>query len=179
MNFKKEYIVGLGALIIGMIFFCIYQELLIVHFGTLKNTLVQEKSTTEHKTINLFFWKDDRWKKESVKIMWSEKKVETVQYIVNQWLNVLDEEEILDKKVLLQHVSLNSSESIAYLSFDRYPFDRESSTHQKHMIIESLLKTIRESSLQIPFFHFLVHHKPMIDTHLDFTHPWPLHGFME
>ena len=111
--------------------------------------------------------------------MWSEKKVETVQYIVNQWLNVLDEEEILDKKVLLQHVSLNSSESIAYLSFDRYPFDRESSTHQKHMIIESLLKTIRESSLQIPFFHFLVHHKPMIDTHLDFTHPWPLHGFME
>jgi hypothetical protein len=179
MKFKNEYIIGCGLVLTGMIFFCIYQELLIVHFGTFKKTIIQEEITTERKKIDLFFWKNDRFKKESVEIMWSDNKADTLHYIVNQWLNVLDEEEILDKKVLLQHVCLNKSESIAYLSFDRYIFNKESSTYQKYMIIEGLLKTVRESSLKIPSLHFLIHHKPIVDSHLDFNHPWPLHGFIE
>lgn len=178
MNFKKEYIIGLGALCGGMIFFCVYQELLIIHWGTLTQPEIKKEIISERKKINLYFWKDERWKKESVEIMWSKDQAATVHYALNQWLNVLDEEEILDKKVSLQHVSLNDSGSTAYLSFDRYPFDLEASTHQKHMIIESLLKTVREADIKISYFHFLVHHKSMVDAHLNFTHPWPIHGFL-
>ncbi|MCF7900503.1 hypothetical protein K9K77_03265 [Candidatus Babeliales bacterium] len=178
MIIKKNYIIGLGALCSGMIFFCLYQELLIIHWGMLIKPEFKKEIIAERKKINLYFWKDERWKKESVEIMWSKDQAATLHYALNQWLNLLDEEEILDKKVLLQYVSLNDSESTVYLSFDRYPFDLESSTHQKHMIIESLLKTVREADIKIPFFHFLVHHKPIIDSHLDFTHPWPIHGFL-
>ena len=176
---KQQYIILIASFITGMFFYGIYQELIIIHFGTFKKTVIQETKKAERKVIDLHFWKNNSWKKESVQIMWSEDKAATLHYIVNQWLNVLDEEEILDKKVILQDVCLNQSKTIGYLSFDRYPFNRESSTHNKYMMIEGLLKTVRESSLQIQQLHFLIHHKPLVDPHLNFAHPWPLHGFMQ
>lgn len=179
MKIRKEYIIGIVTFLSGLFFFCIYQELLIIHFGTLQKQTLTQKSQSQRKTIDLYFWKHEEWKKESVDIMWSEDSTKTLSYIVNQWLNLLDEEGILNKKVTVQHVALNQAKNTAYLSFDRYPLNKEASTHEKHMMVESLLKTVSESGITLSFFHFLVHHKSIPDAHLDFTHPWPLQGFLQ
>jgi len=166
--------------ILGVIFFCLYQEWLIVHvsFGT-KAPLQKISKNFEKKNIGLHFWKDNTWQKEEIEILWSENKIETITHLVNRWLSVADEEEALPKKVMLQNISLSESQNNVYLSFDRYPFSKESSTYQKCMIIEGLLKTLKESSLKVLYVHFLVHHKPIQDYHLDFSHPWPLCGFTQ
>ena len=48
---------------------------------------------------------------------------------------------------------------------------------QKWHLIESLLKTIKESELGIKFINLLVNNKPLEDTHLSFIQPWPIEGF--
>jgi hypothetical protein len=45
-------------------------------------------------------------------------------------------------------------------------------------LIEGLLKTLRENDIKIQRIHFLLHHQPLVDYHLDFSHPWPLEGFL-
>lgn len=52
------------------------------------------------------------------------------------------------------------------------------SIHAKLMWVEGLLKTIHSSGLALQSVHFLHNHQPLQDPHLDFTNPWPVHGFV-
>jgi hypothetical protein len=100
-----------------------------------------------------------------------------MQYLINAWLTLLDEENVMSKKVTLQS-ALMSAHGHLYVSFDRNPFDENSPTYDTWMWIEGLLKTIRENEPSIQSVHFLVHHHPMEDNHLDFSNPWPITGFL-
>lgn len=163
---------------LGIIFFLLYQEWLIIHFSLGRKSYQSESSKQfEKKHLGLYFWKHNRWHKEEIEILWSQNKVETLTHIVNRWLSVADEEEALPKRVGLQNVLLSESENNVYFSFDQNPFSKESSTYEKYMIIEGILKTLRESGLKLANVHFLVHHKPIRDYHLDFSQPWPIYGF--
>lgn len=178
--FKKNSKVLWGSsFFVGILFFCFYQEWIMVYisFGT-QPLITLSESSTQKKSIALSFWKENKWQREEIEILWSSDTSQTLSYITNRWFSLLDEEEILDKKVVVQNVSLSQSGNQAYLSFDRYPFNRESSAFEKSMVIEGLLKTLKESGIKVLYFYFLVHHKPIQDYHLDFIHPWPLYGFL-
>lgn len=142
-------------------------------FGT-QPMVMTEQAGTQKKNISLFFFKDERWHKEEVDCLWSDDQAATLKNIVSKWLSLADEEEVLQKKVTLLHATFSISNKNAYLSFDRYPFNKESSTHEKYMIIKGIIKTVQSSGLKINSLQFLVHHKPLQDYHLDFSHPWPL-----
>jgi hypothetical protein len=131
------------------------------------------------RTIKRIFWNHGKWHHESADIIWSENKAETIQHLINSWLTLLDEEKIMTKKVSVQSVIISSSGAEAYISFDRNPFDKRSSTYHKSMWIEGLLKTLRDNSIKVQTIQCLVHHQPMHDVHLDFESPWPLEGFLE
>ena len=169
----------IASFFVGILFFCFYQEWIIVHisFGT-KPPQTTFESSAQKKTISLSFWKGNKWQKEDIEILVSHDTAQTLSYITNRWFSLLDEEEILNKKITVQNVSLDQSGNHAYLSFDRYPFNRESSAFEKCMVIEGLLKTIKEAGIKTVYYYFLVHHKPIQDYHLDFAHPWPLYGFL-
>lgn len=134
---------------------------------------------TTKKRVKLFFWHYGRWNHETVDILWSSCAPKNTQYIIRSLLTLLEEEEALEKKASLQSVAQSLCANDIYLSFDRPPFNEESSTFQKLMIIESILKTLRENAAAPPNIYFLVHHQPMKDTHLDFSDPWPLEGFVQ
>ncbi|HZW61067.1 MAG TPA: hypothetical protein VFF04_02480, partial [Candidatus Babeliales bacterium] len=98
---------------------------------------------------------------------------------INSWLSLLDEEHIMDSKVMLQTAILSQSGQEAFLSFDRNPLPAECATFETWMWVEGLLKTIRENDIQLQSIRFLVHHEPLIDEHLDFSNSWPAQGFLD
>lgn len=174
----KVLIVSL-AFCTGIVFFMIYNQWLIVHFNMGSAHNYNKELIVEKKPLRLHFWHNNKWHHEDVELLWSTDTAQNIIYSVNRWLSLLDEEAIHLKKVILQTVTLSASGNIAYLSLDRYPFERESSTYEKYMFIEGLLKTLREQHIRITHLQLLVHHKPLDDYHLDFSHPWPLKSFLE
>ncbi len=116
---------------------------------------------------------------EETELIWSDDLAKTIELLINSWLSLLDEEEIIEKRITVQSVALCPRQQEAYLYFDRYPFNKEESTFEKCIFLEGLLKTIRHNDIKIQLVRFLVHHEPMQDYHLDFSNSWPIAGFLE
>ena len=170
----------LFCMLLASIYFAYNQHWIIIQYPwALRTSLVPVHSSASKKTIKRIFWNQGKWHHETTDIIWSEHKAETIQHLVNSWLTLLDEEKLMTKKVSVQSVIISSSGTEAYISFDRNPFDKGSSTYQKSMWIEGLLKTVRDNAIKIQYIQFLVHHQPLHDIHLDFDSPWPLEGFLE
>ena len=79
----------------------------------------------------------------------------------------------------IEAISLSGSGSDLYISFDRSPLSKGSSTYEKLLWVEGLLKTVRANDSRIQSVHFLVHHQPLVDATLDFSYAWPIGGFIE
>ena len=73
---------------------------------------------------------------------------------------------------------LHTNKHIAFISYNQAPFNEQDNTLTKLMIIEGLLKTLRQNNITINSIQFLTNHQPMQDDHLDFTIPWPIQGYM-
>ena len=140
---------------------------------------IEECKSAVKKVVRRIFWNHGKWNNETTDIIWSDDKADTIQHLINSWLILLDEEKLMTKKVLVQSVIMSQSGNDVYISFDRNPFNKASSTYQKMMWIEGLLKTIRDNNIKVQQVQFLVHHQPMHDLHLDFSSPWPIGGFLE
>jgi hypothetical protein len=174
-------ITSLVSLFCGITFFVVYQELIVIRCST-KNLSKHDPIYKQHatkKTITIHYWHAGEWKTETENIIWSNDKTHNLKTVVTNWLNLLDEEQITEKKISLQTAILMPSEHDAYLSFDNNPLPQEKATIQKLMLIEGLLKTIRENEIPIQTIQLLVHHQPVQDYHLDFSNPWPICGFVE
>lgn len=175
---KKYLIIFASIFIFGIFFFFYQQEFIIIRFPKRLNINSENSSKTIKKIVTLMYWHSNRWNSEKVEVIWSNDKSKNVQQIINSWLTLLDEEKIMDKKASLQSAMLSLSENEIYLSFDRNLFSDENSTYEKLMLIESLLKTLRDNQIDIQKVRFLVHHQDMHDVHLDFSHFWPITGFL-
>ena len=165
-------------LVSGGLFYGIYQELIIIRtpfrtIAPLLNDLHVQKSN-----FKLVYWKDKSWHKEEKELISSDNKVQTLHYLLTSWLGLLDEEHLLQRKTSIQSIMLDSSGQEAFISFDCNPFQKKSSTYDKWLWAEGLLKTIRENNIAIQNVRFLVHHQPLHDHHIDFSHAWPLGGFL-
>ena len=177
----KQYIlVSTTAFILGALLFALYNGWIIVRYPSYHSEVAEQlsKKAVVKKDVKLIFWHNNKWHTENTHLIWQYDKARTLDYLINTWLTLLDEDSIMDKKVSLQAALLASSDQEPYLSFDRPPFTKAASTFEKWMWIEGLLKTIRENGIALQRVHFLVHHQPMRDSHLDFSHPWPVTGFL-
>ncbi len=178
MTTKQYLFISLIALSIGVLFFGIHQEWIIINRPKRSISLTNlSPANISKKNVVLFYWRHDRWQHEDTEILWSDDVSYTIQQLISRWLVLIDEEQLIPNKIELQAVLINTTGEI-YISFDRYPFDEEVSTFQKIMFIEGLLKTLRENNINIQGINFLVHHQPLQDSHLDFSHSWPLQGFL-
>ncbi len=175
----------------GALFYAVHQEWLFFFCThrwapkfcalTTNNGTCAEESTMSaaRKKAVLMFWRHDRWAKETVELVWPADTAQALTYLLNSWFIVLDEEHITEQKITVQSVLLANNNTQALISFDRTPFAKESSTFAKWLLLEGLLKTIRENGVAITDVVFLVRHQPLRDYHLDFTNPWPVSGFFE
>lgn len=176
MTQAKLIITGSCAFLLGIFLFAYHQEWLIIRMpqiGISRATTIKIK-----KPITIHFWHDNRWHTEKQDLLWSNDPADNMYYLITNWLNTLDSEDITSNKISLQTAIISPSGNDAYLSFDHNPLQPEWSTFEKWMWIEGILKTIREQQLPIHSVYILVNHKPLIDRHIDGTHSWPISGFL-
>jgi hypothetical protein len=179
MNRLQQIALLLISFLIGFIYFAFNQGWIVINPSSAQSqaeaTALSLKSTK--KQMNLIFWNEGKWDKESVEIIATADPALTVQHLVTSWLTLLDEEGAMSHKITLQAALMSANRQL-YLSFDRTPFDENSSTHDKWMWIEGVLATIKENEPAVHSVHFLVHHLPLEDNHLDFSNAWPISGFL-
>lgn len=172
---------SLSVFFIGGIFF-LYQESWIIITSPFEKQQVQSFSSeqkTTYKTITLYGWQSNVYKKESTEIIYSGNIAQNLKLLLNSWLIFLEDEQITDKQNQIMSVALSHSKSEAFISFNQPPFDTSWSTYRKLMWVESLLKTIRENKIPINSIRMLVHHQPLQDDHLNFDISWPINGFVQ
>lgn len=172
--------ISIGCLGIGIIYCALQKHLIIIQFpshGTY--TTVQESRAASKKNVMIYYWTQGAFKHESTMVLFSDNKADTLHHIVTSWLTVLEQSGCLRKKIGLETVMISSSASDAYISFDRTIFTKNEPAFEKWMRVEGLLKTINTAQLGIARIHLFVHHQPLTDAHLDFSQPWPSHGFLE
>lgn len=162
-----------------MLFFAMKNELIIINYPTTTSQPVTNIHHASKKQVNLIFWQNNQWKTESHDLLWTRDKQQDLHRLINAWLTLLHEENNMKKKITLHTLLLSASDQTAYLSFDSDPLSKESATYDKWLFIEGLLKTIRENNISLQQIQLLVQHQLMQDSHLDFSKPWPINGFLE
>lgn len=169
-----------GFLIIGMLFYSWYNELVILRIPSKTSVAAIQKDLTVRKNTKLSYAYQGKFKSEEKELLHTANNpIKTLNSIITAWLTLLDEEELWPKKIALQSVLIDASGGDIFLSFDQSPFSPDQSTLTKLMWVEGLLKTIRESSLGIKAVRLLVQNKPLQDSQLDFTHSWPITGYLK
>ena len=98
-------------------------------------------------------------------------------HAVIRLLQLLLEEQIIDRKIALQESTKTFGSNDIIISFDKPLWSKQLATHEKWFIIQALFKTIIEVAPSIQKIRVLVDHQPYIDQHLDFTNPWPIDAF--
>jgi len=166
-----------GSFLLGIIFYCFYHEILVIKRVRYPNQQLNKHEVIKKKFL-LYFWKDKAWHKEEKELISSSDKSQTLTYLINSWLGLLEEEKLLPHKSSLQSVMLDETGYELFVSFDCNPLKKDSSTYTKLMWVEGLLKTIRENQIPINAIRFLVRHKPLPDYHLDFSSAWPIIGYL-
>ncbi len=179
MSIRQYLILSCCALLGGILFYSIYNELIIFHLPSKRGEQQITQGKAYRKNIPLIYWKHDAFITEEKELLITLHTQRTLLDIMTSWLHLLEEERILQKRVSVQSIMLDASGSEASISFDRNPLGKEYSTYQKLMTLEGLLKTIKESSLPLTSVRLLVNYKTINDPHLDFSHPWPITGYLK
>ncbi|MBA3954628.1 hypothetical protein H0X48_04905 [Candidatus Dependentiae bacterium] len=173
------YIASLGALGAGLLLYAFYNELILVKIPSKKVAASVSDINVKKRNFHLIYWHANKWVTEDKELISSDTLSKTLTNVLTSWLNLLEEEHIIQKKAVVQSVMLDATQTEAYISFDRSFLPKEFSTYRKLLLIEGLLKTLRDNSLPITVCYFLVNHQPMHDQHLDFSQGWPSTGFLE
>lgn len=154
-------LVGLSA---ALIFYAIHHSWIIIRLPHASHDMPHHQ--TEKRSVKLFFWQHDTWKSEPTELLWSDDMTHTIKHMVDQWLTLMDEEQLIDKKVSLQSVIINPQSQELFLSFDRTPFHEELPAYENYMILNGLLKTLRDNNISFQHLRLLVHHQPIVDSPL-------------
>lgn len=167
-----------AALCAGIITYGWFNNWIIITYNPCHDT--QEASTPiETETICVTYVPayHTTYCQEARKIISPHEETQRAERILQQWLSVLDESHTLDRPCYVQSVTTSPTGNILYVSFDRPPFNTHDPAYTKWHIIETALACLRENGISADNIHFLVHHQPISDYHLNFTHPWPITGF--
>ncbi len=177
MNHNLKWtIICATSFLVALLFFACRNEYIILNFRSLTNK--SHAIAPKKKNINLFYWTHERWNKEEVEVIWTSNLQNNIATMVKSWLILIEEEKLIDKKITLLSALVAANQNELYISLDRNPFDDDQSTIKKLMLVESLLKTLRENKVPIKKVRLLKHHQTIWDHHLDFYHPWPIEGFL-
>ncbi len=175
MHSKHLIITCILCLISGMLFWCYMQEIIIIRRPIISPQ--HSPISCTKKEVSLFFWSRNKWYAEKTELIWSQNQNSNVQQLVDSLLALMHEEQIMHKHTMIQTILSSPDARTVYISFARCPFAKEDTTYHKWMLLESILKTIRENGIPIDFIHFLINHSPIHDPHIDFSKPWPILGF--
>ena len=174
MNNRFLYSLCVILFFLSILFFAWFNEYIIINPHRSQVANAHEASSTKKK-VALYFYKND-WQQDSVHLLLSENDALNAQLIIGRWLEIAFDETVLKKKTVVQSTFITINNELI-ISFDRALFSKESSTFEKWMIMEGILKSISDAIPNIKTVRFLINHQTINDTHLDFTNAWPSKGF--
>ncbi|MGE0009870.1 MAG: hypothetical protein AB7F19_04950 [Candidatus Babeliales bacterium] len=177
MTYKKTLFLCVMCLLSAILLFAYMKEWLIIRLPQVHTHIINESHITKQQ-VSLWYWRQNRWHHEKTELLSSHSVSDNISQLVSALLVLFEEEKLVDKKVTLQSVTLSSDGMTAFISLDRSPMSKQASVYIKLMMIESILKTLRENGIKIQKVQFLTHHQPMQDMHLDFSNSWVISGFL-
>ncbi len=180
MNKIFTVIASLAALMMGILFFFFYNNwvTLTLHLPGFTLPVTRPLAPAVKKAITFWYWHKQELRREKKELLWPSDPIASCTHLVHNWLNLLDEENVIQKPCMLQALCLSRHTNELFISLDRSLFDQEKSALDKWMLAESLLKTLRDANIPAQSIRFLVHHAPLQDPHLDFSLAWPISGFL-
>lgn len=147
----------------------------------LKNasTIVHDQSkVVVQKPVSCYYWRDSGMHAERCSFLYlSDNHAQNLKNVVISWLTVQCDEGIISRDVHLLCATLSLFNGEAFFIFSRSFFEKKAPIFDKKNIIESLLKTLRETGIPVRSVLFFVDDQVMVDEHLDFSCPWPIDGF--
>jgi len=171
-------IISSAAFISALLFFAVYNQLILFRAPWASFNIISSLEIIQKKEIIYYYFHGDKWKTEKQEMLWSDTVEKNIVHIVNAWLVLLDEERIIEKKITVQSALMSSAQCV-YLSFDNNILGKHETIFKKWMLIEGLFKTIALNNIPVVQVQLLVHHQLLQDAHLDFSLPWPIHGFIK
>lgn len=175
-------LLSLSALtfIAGIILFAWRNEWIIIHIPAWFRPMSGEHvGAINKKTVSVSFYKNDNWHMEQIETIWEQDGVaKNSTRLAGIYFSLLYEEALTEQKIGTEAAATDSKGTTLYLSLTHNPLPTEATVKEKLMIIEGLLRTLRESIPSLAKLILLVHHQPLTDYHLDFTQTWPLEGFI-
>lgn len=179
INYTHMIIPGL-CLLLGGLFFAYQAQWIILFspFSTQSLEPTQNNIAIKPKSITLYFWKHEKWQKETSSIIWSHNQSSNIKILSNQWFNLMEDEGILDHDIQAMSVIISQNHE-AFISLNKYLFHQSDATYHKMMVIEGLLKTLHQNGVKVQSVRFLIHHQPLKDDHLNFNFSWPLTGYIK
>jgi len=186
MNKKNLTIATLIALSASCIIFAWYRDWIIIAIPS-KMMLAQTKNLAKitKKKVSLFYRKKTNtvhtaYGHEIKELLWTEYTDKNILAVLQAWATLIEEEDLLEKKITVQTAALDVKNNELIISFDRSPFNKHDAAFKKQGVLETLFKTLlaiqSEEFSQLQTVRFLVHNRPMHDEHLDFSQPWPLYN---
>jgi len=177
----KHYIViSCFTGIMGILYYAWQEEWLIIRHPSWQSQTTKQSQLFTKKKCSIFTQQHNKWEQEQIELIWSDNdEPANIKTLTQSVLTLFFEEQSSRKKIYVTAVLKTNNDFECIISFDRSPFSKQMSIRQKLMIIESILKTLRENGIKANKFRFLANHQPLTDPHLDFSEPWPLEGFLD
>lgn len=163
---------------LGVLFCAYHNSWFIVFLPQQYHDIAPLHEEPESKKIDLVWWHDRQWQKESVDMIWPIDMRCIIEALIRKWLLVTAEEKHEHYATLFQAVLLSSSQKTIYFSCTKSPFHQQLSMQDKLLWIESLCRTLLNNGITATHIQLLVDHKPLSDAHLDFTYAWPMNGLV-
>jgi len=177
MNKTTNFIaITLGCSLLGIGYYAWQQRWII--FNIPVQFKQNQTSNYTKKKAAIYLWRHESWTHETVELLWANHEPFDAQQLIQATLTLLAEEHDLKKKITIEHVLEHTNHQQLLVFLDGTPFSKNMSIRTKLMIIESILKTLRENGIKTPSINFFVNNQPLPDAHLDFSNPWPLLGFV-
>lgn len=179
---KKQYLLLIPCSLIGVIFYLLQNNLLLIHWISKPDTqtlLALQKNSSSRKKVTIFAWKKNTFTGTPTEVLWTQENDQhNLHNLVGAWLSCLQEENIVSRYVKLESIAYSPLSKEGIISFSQSPLEPGWSIFEKWHCIESLSKTIRNTNLPIVSLIFLINNQTMEDDHLDFSSPWPIDGFI-
>lgn len=173
-----KYYIPIGiSLLLGFLYYGWHAQWIIITIPT-RIDKKQTQDTYSKKKVCIYYWHNNQWAQESTDLLWSTQETHNTKQLAQTVLSLLSEEYELKKKIMVTNVLSTYSSQQLLIFIDQSPFTKNMSIHTKHMIIESILKTLRENDIKTPLVNFFVGQQPLQDAHLDFSVSWPIQGFL-
>lgn len=177
MNKLALYFISILLFLFGVIFFCYQESWIIINIPQNTNLRALQKSPIEEIPVKLWAFKNNQWITETKQIIKNNTN-QTLQNLINSWFSFLEEEQVVNQRILANSVIISPNNTTAFISLNQSPFNNQSSTYEMLMLIEGMLKTIKENKIAIQSVQLLIQHKPINDHRLNLSIPWNINGYI-